>query len=824
MTPALRVLQVAEFEPAAAAIFQRLAEADYACSVHRVDSEAALRAALAEGGWDLVVARVGAQPLGADAALAVLQATGSDIAFVTICDEAQEAAGARLMKAGARAYVTLDRLARFVPIAEREMREAEFRRERQRAQLALQESEERYRRITEAITDYIVTVRLEGGRVIETRHGAACEVVTGYRAAEFIGNPLLWIAMVVDADRAAVEAHARRAAAGEPVPPIEHRIIRKDGAERWVRHTVVFHRDGAGRISGYDGLIQDITERKRTETALRESEEKFSRMFYLSPDMLSLSRLDDGRIIDVNEGFTAVTGYARDEVVGRRSNRAELSLWAHEEDRERFIAMLKAQGATAPVEGPFRRKDGRIGIGQVSGRIIHLDGVPCVLALTRDITEQRRRDGELRKLSQAVEQSPLSIVITDAAGSIEYVNSGFTRATGYTAAEALGQNPRVLKSGLEPASLYTELWRTISAGGEWRGEFRNRKKNGEIYVEDATISAVKDEAGHITHYLAAKEDITLRKQAEELSAEALAFQQTLMERIPVGIITYRANGAVVSVNEYVARLIGTTVEEVKRQNFRQLDSWRSAGLDAVADRALATGQEQQIEVYLVSSFGRHIWLDARFVPFRFGGEPHLLGIFNDVSERKAVEERREQTLELLHLCNRATDARDLVRELTLFFQRVTGCEAVGLRLREGSDLPSFETRAGDRPIGDRGPVPGNAVAPGRGASFIGSADAGNPERSGESSRPNFTKNGSFWTNGTTDLLAGFAPGKLPLDAPDACPKDGFESVASIPLRGRHGSIGLLQCSDRRKDRFTAEKIAFLETQADYVAIALTKLD
>jgi PAS domain S-box-containing protein len=135
-----------------------------------------------------------------------------------------------------------------------------------------------------------------------------------------------------------------------------------------------------------------------------------------------------------------------------------------------------------------------------------------------DVTKRKRAEAELRKLSHAVEQSPASVVITDPAGTIEYVNPKFTEVTGYTAAEALGRNPRILKSGRTPPGDHANLWKTISAGLEWRGEFINLKKDGSEYWEFASISPITDAAGAITHFLAVKEDITERKRAEtELS-------------------------------------------------------------------------------------------------------------------------------------------------------------------------------------------------------------------------------------------------------------------------------------------------------------------
>ncbi len=135
--------------------------------------------------------------------------------------------------------------------------------------------------------------------------------------------------------------------------------------------------------------------------------------------------------------------------------------------------------------------------------------------LVREKAERGRAEAELNKLSQAVEQSPASVIITDVNGRIEYVNPRFTAVTGYTFDEVAGQNPRILKSGETPRSVYKDLWSTITAGGEWHGEFRNRRKDGEVFWQAESISPIRSPQGAITHFLAVGEDVTERKRAEE---------------------------------------------------------------------------------------------------------------------------------------------------------------------------------------------------------------------------------------------------------------------------------------------------------------------
>jgi len=144
---------------------------------------------------------------------------------------------------------------------------------------------------------------------------------------------------------------------------------------------------------------------------------------------------------------------------------------------------------------------------------------------------RRQAEEQVRKLTRAVEQSPVMVVITDTEGHIEYVNPKFTSLTGYTAGEVLGKNPRLLKSGEQSREFYERLWTTVLAGREWHGELHNRKKNGELYWELSSISPVRDRDGNITHLVAVKEDVTERKQLEEererLISELDAFSHTV---------------------------------------------------------------------------------------------------------------------------------------------------------------------------------------------------------------------------------------------------------------------------------------------------------
>jgi two-component system sensor histidine kinase UhpB len=172
---------------------------------------------------------------------------------------------------------------------------------------------------------------------------------------------------------------------------------------------------------------------------------------------------------------------------------------------------LLAAGKSVIRERRFKRKDGTAAEVEVHSKKLP-DGK--YLGVVRDITERKKAEEKLKQLSQAVEQSPASVVITDLNGNIQYVNQKFINVTGYAPEEVIGKNPRILKSGFTSDIEYKGLWKRITSGLEWQGEFHNKKKNGEFYWESALISPIYNEKGAIINFLAIKEDITERKNAE----------------------------------------------------------------------------------------------------------------------------------------------------------------------------------------------------------------------------------------------------------------------------------------------------------------------
>jgi PAS domain S-box-containing protein len=182
--------------------------------------------------------------------------------------------------------------------------------------------------------------------------------------------------------------------------------------------------------------------------------------------------------------------------------------------------------------------------------------------ISRDITESKLAELKIRQLSQAVEQSPSLVLITDVHGLITYVNPKFSLVTGYTADEVVGRNPRFLKGGGMPNRVYEEMWATISSGGEWSGELLNRKKDGATYWGLASISPIRDAGGKITLYLEVMEDITSRKQAEQALRRQFAFQRQLIDAMPIPIFHKDRHGVYQECNEAFSQFLGRDREEI----------------------------------------------------------------------------------------------------------------------------------------------------------------------------------------------------------------------------------------------------------------------
>ncbi|MBI4989921.1 MAG: PAS domain S-box protein [Rhodocyclales bacterium] len=268
--------------------------------------------------------------------------------------------------------------------------------ELKQSQEALRRSEERFAMFFRNNPDYATVSRLSDGKFVDVNR--AFETMTGWQRAEVVGRTAKEIGLYADPQERewlVGELKARGVARD-----FEFHFRMRSGEVRLVQGAVVkVDLDGEPHILG---VARDITEIRSAEAALRKSEEKFSKIFHASPDWILVVRVEDGMILDANESFALISGHAVEEAVGRTV--VELGLWAYPEKREAFVRHLRATERVSEYEWEFRLKDGSVREGLISSVAIDLGGVPCLISIVRDITDQRRAEAEIRSLNVTLEQ------------------------------------------------------------------------------------------------------------------------------------------------------------------------------------------------------------------------------------------------------------------------------------------------------------------------------------------------------------------------------------------------------------------------------------
>ena len=401
------------------------------------------------------------------------------------------------------------------------------------------------------------------------------------------------------------------------------------------------------------GIVNDISKRKKHEQELQESETKFRTLFESTDDAVML--LDEEGFFDCNTATLTIFGCAnREEFCSKHP--ADLSpptqpcgtdsmvlaneriAWAMEKGSNRFEWVhRRINGSDFPAEVLLNR--------------LKLEEQPVLQAVVRDITERKDVEEELGKLSRAVEYSPISVVITDIHGTIEYVNPWFTEITGYTPEEAIGQNPRILKTDMQPPEFYRELWETITVGAAWDGEFCNKKKSGELYWEHASISSIRNHQGEITHYVAVKEDITERRRGEEALRESEMRTKTILGSIRAGVVLIdAATHRVVEANPVALEMAKAAREDVVGKICHSFLCPASEGQCPITDLFQDVDNSERT---LLTLDGKQVPVLKTVIRIMLDGRPHLLESFVDITERKKAEKQLQEAKDAAESATRA---------------------------------------------------------------------------------------------------------------------------------------------------------------------------
>ncbi|HEX8964488.1 MAG TPA: PAS domain S-box protein [Rhodocyclaceae bacterium] len=413
------------------------------------------------------------------------------------------------------------------------------------------------------------------------------------------------------------------------------------------------------------GMLADVTERKRAEQALREREatlrgigETLRRsqaqlMTFIKCAPLGIAMFDrDMNYLAVSDRWLADHGQRGADLVGR--NHYEV----HPDLPERWRRVHReALGGTAAGsdEDEWMRDGERRWLRWTALPWLAEDGsVGGIIISSEDVTASRQAREEVQKLSQAVEQSPESVVITDLEGRIEYVNPAFAWVTGYDREEAIGRKPSMLQSGRTPGATYTSLWAALREGRTWTGEFHNRRKDGIEYTERAIVSPLRNAAGEVTHYLAIKADVTERVRTQEAIKASKELLQRVIDSTPDWIYVKDRQSRFILANDAFARAVGCTPEDligrldgdVLREHLSGDVEAQVARIHALDERAMAGGTVREEHDELVSRQGEVRVFDMFKGPLRDpAGEVYgILTVRRDITERRR-NEREQQVLE-----------------------------------------------------------------------------------------------------------------------------------------------------------------------------------
>jgi PAS domain S-box-containing protein len=586
--------------------------------------------------------------------------------------------------------------------------------DRKKSEALLIEREERYKRLLSSTTGYVYTVFIENGFVTRTVHGPGCEAISGYSPEDFSSDPDLWFKVIYPDDREQVVTFVTAAVEGNFYQSMEHRIIRKDGSTVWVRNTPVPHYNEHKILIEYDGIITDITERKMAELSLRESEELFSKAFFYGPLVMTISDFETGKFIQVNDNFCRLSGYSRDEVIGKTS--VEIGLFPNIEERTSFAENISNSGQIKDREMTFWKKNGDYGTFLYFGECITVQGSRQIFSILEDITYKKKVEYKLREneelLWNIINSSPDYIYFKDTDLRIVLCNERY--------AEAMNKKP-------------PELFGKTDIENGWDPELvKGNPEKGITGFENDDLSALQ-------------------------------------------------GNTVVSENK-PARLGGS---------IRYFNT-------------------------------------IRIPLYKKGRILGLLGISRDITEKKTADQERDATINLLKIINSSDNLQDLMKTIIIYLRNWSGCEAVGIRLRDGEDYPFYESAGfqeeflmtenslctydlkGQLKRDDAG----NAVLDCMCGNIIcGRFDVG---------KEFFTPGGSFWTNSTTDLLASTSEEDRQSRTRNRCNGMGYESVALIPLRTGERTFGLIQLNNREKGRFTRELVELFERLAENVALSLSE--
>ena len=505
--------------------------------------------------------------------------------------------------------------------------------DRKRAEKALLESEIKYRAFFENSMDAILLTSPDGQ--IHSANQAACSMF-GFSADELIHMGRKSIEDATDPRLSVLLAERKLKGKVQG----EVTFIRKDGTRfpAEISSSLFQNKEGLDRSSI---IIRDITEQKNSQHEIKFHADLLNNVgqAVMATDLQS-------NVTYWNREAERIYGWTSDEAMGQNI----VNLIPAESTKEQALELMKrlSQGETWAGEFLVKRKDGSYFIAQVTDApILDANGkLIGVIGISSDITQRKQAEENLQKLSSAVEQTIDSIAITNRDGIIEYVNKAFEDISGYTSEEAVGKTPRILKSGFKGQEYYQAMWDTVLAGEVFRGEVVNKKKNGELFYEQKTISPIFNKNGIITHFVGTGVDLSNLKRTEQALFVSEKLYRSLFENMLNGFAYCQMifeqespkDYIYLAVNESFKRLTGL-MDVTGKQVSEVIPGIRESDPDLfeIYGRVASTGHPETFEIYMN---GLNMWFSMSAYSPQKG---YFVAVFDVITERKNAEEVLRQS-------------------------------------------------------------------------------------------------------------------------------------------------------------------------------------
>ncbi len=496
----------------------------------------------------------------------------------------------------------------------------------------VRESESRYRSLIEQASDGIFLAdRLGNFLEINT----AASILLGYSQDELLKLNMNDLIPLEDLEETPLKINEMYE--GKTVR-IERRMCRKDGSLIIAELSGKMLEDG-----NLQGIVRDITQRKITEEALRKSEEKFSKAFHTSPDSININRLSDGLFIDINSGFTDLTGYTWDDVQGKTSK--DISIWVNPEDRNHLVQGLQNHGEVVNLDAQFRVKNGEIKECLMSARTIEIDGDICILSITRDITERKRDELAVRESEEVmhfiIKYDPNAIAVYD--NDLHYIAVSDRYLKDYNVLESSIIGKHHYEVFPEMPQRWKDIHQRVLAGSIERNENDYfERPDGSITYNSWECRPWYKSNGEIGGMITYTEVITERKLAEKALRESEEMFRSIFENSPIGISITDLKSNFIAGNPAILNMLGYTLDEYCQLNIKDISHPDDEIKDLTFMDEVISGKRGSFSMVKrnLHKDGHIIWgqLTSTIVFDAMGKPKHTIGMFEDITERKRAED------------------------------------------------------------------------------------------------------------------------------------------------------------------------------------------